>query len=138
MNEVYIIIEDNGDCYEDYSEWIDKIFLDEELAKKYIKIKKAKWKRIEKKDDMADIHGFRLEKHKLVGDVNEHLQNNWNELKKWVEEQKEYLTKIDGQNIPLKDSFEFCSMNELYQTGKYSGFKESLDKMQELEQGKDE
>ena len=68
----------------------------------------------------------------------EQLQNNWNELKKWLEEKIDYLTKIDGQNIPLKDSFEFCSMNELYQTGKYSGFKESSEKMQELEQGKDD
>ena len=63
---------------------------------------------------------------------------NWNELKKWLGEQADYLTKIDGQNIPLKDSFEFCSMNELYQTGKYSGFKESLEKMQEMENGKDD
>ena len=61
------------------------------------------------------------------------LQNNWNELKKWLEEQTEYLTKIDGQNIPLNDSFKFCSMNELYQTGKYSGLKDTSDKMQELE-----
>ena len=61
------------------------------------------------------------------------LYNNWNELKKYIEEKIDYLTKIDGQNIPLKDSFEFCSMNELYQTGKYSGLKESLEKMQELE-----
>lgn len=68
----------------------------------------------------------------------EQLQNNWNELKKCIEEKIDYLTKIDGQNIPLKDSFEFCSMNELYQTGKYSGFMESFEKMQELEQGKDE
>ena len=68
----------------------------------------------------------------------EQLQNNWNELKKWLEEQKDYLTKIDGQHIPLNDSFEFCSMNELYQTGKYSGFMESFEKMKELEQGKDE
>lgn len=68
----------------------------------------------------------------------EKLEKNWNELKKWLEEQKDYLTEIDGQNIPLNDSFEFCSMNELYQTGKYSGLKDTLDKMQELENGKDE
>ena len=119
MNEVYIIIEDNGDCYEDYSEWIDKIFLDEELAKKYIKIKKAKWKRIEKKDDMADIHGFRLEKHKLVGDVNEHLQNNWNELKKGLKSLFEF-----DEGVVSKDYLECVE--------------DTLEKMQELEQGKDE
>lgn len=116
MNEVYIIIEDNGDCYEDYSEWIDKIFLDEESAKKYIKTKKAKWKRIEKKDDMADIHGFRLEKHKLVGDVNKHLQNNWNELKKWLE----------SKGTSAKDENDALCYFYTYK------------KMQELEQGKDE
>lgn len=57
------------------------------------------------------------------------------ELKKWLEEQTDYLTEIDGQSIPLKDNFEFCSMNELYQTGKYSGFKDALDKIKELEEG---
>lgn len=63
------------------------------------------------------------------------LNQRWNELKKYIEEQKDYLTKITGQHIPLNDSFEFCSMNELYQTGKYSGLKDTLIKMQELEEG---
>lgn len=78
--------------------------------------------------------------NKLYSDSTKYniLQNNWNELKNWLEEQKDYLTEIDGQNIPLNDSFKFCSMNELYQTGKYSGLKDTLDKMQEMENGKDE
>ena len=62
--------------------------------------------------------------------------DNWNELKRWLEERINYLTKIDGQHIPLNDSFEFCSMNELYQTGKYSGLSDTLEKMQELENRK--
>ena len=60
------------------------------------------------------------------------LNNIIDELEKWLKEQIDYLTKIDGQNIPLKDGFEFCSMNELYQTGKYSGLKDSIEKLQEL------
>ena len=63
------------------------------------------------------------------------LEHTLEELKKWLEEQTDYLIEIDGQSIPLKDNFEFCSMNELYQTGKYSGFKEVLDKIKELEEG---
>lgn len=119
MNEVYIIIEDNGDCYEDYSEWIDKVFIDEESAKKYIKIKKAKWRRIEKKDDMANIHGFRLEKHKLVGDVNKCLQSNWNELKKGLQSLFEF-----DEGVVSKDYLEYAQ--------------DTLNRMQELEQWKDD
>lgn len=60
------------------------------------------------------------------------LKDRIDKLEKWLKEQIDYLTKIDGQNIPLKDGFEFCSMNELYQTGKYSGLKDSIEKLQEL------
>lgn len=61
---------------------------------------------------------------------NARLKDNWNKLNNWLEEQVKYLTEIDGQNIPLNDNFKFCSMNELYQTGKYSGFKEALEKIE--------
>lgn len=61
---------------------------------------------------------------------NARLKDNWNKLNNWLEEQVKYLTEIDGQNIPLNDNFKFCSMNELYQTGKYSGFKETLEKIE--------
>ena len=63
---------------------------------------------------------------------NKHYKHIIDELEKWLEEQIDYLTKIDGQNIPLKDGFEFCSMCEMYQTGKYSGLKDSIEKLQEL------
>ena len=56
------------------------------------------------------------------------------EIREYIEKQIKFLCEIDGQNIPLNDSFKFCSMNELYQTGKYSGFKEVqeiLDKVKE-------
>ena len=61
---------------------------------------------------------------------NSQLKERNNKLEQWLNEQIDYLTKIDGQRIPLNDNFEFCSMNELYQTGKYSGFKECLEKIQ--------
>ena len=86
-----------------------------------------------KNDEIHNEYALSEREGKLLLEYITKLQNNWNELKKFIEEKIDYLTKIDGQNIPLKDSFEFCSMNELYQTGKYSGFKESLEKMQELE-----
>ena len=74
----------------------------------------------------------------------EHLEKNIDynhivkELRSWLEEQKDYLTKIDGQGILLKDDFEFCSMNELYQTGKYSGLSDTLNKLNEIEGGKND
>ena len=66
----------------------------------------------------------------LLQQENARLKDNWNKLNNWLEEQVKYLTEIDGQNIPLNDNFKFCSMNELYQTGKYSGFKETLEKIE--------
>lgn len=86
--------------------------------------------------EYAIIQTEKIDMQKELNKTITRLLNNWNELKKCIEEKIDYLTKIDGQNIPLKDSFEFCSMNELYQTGKYSGFKESLEKMQEMENEK--
>lgn len=76
--------------------------------------------------------------HYDIKEIEKSIITSWNnqyiidELEKWFKKQINYLTKIDGQNIPLKDGFEFCSMNELYQTGKYSGLKDSLNKLQEL------
>lgn len=61
---------------------------------------------------------------------NARLKDNRDKLNNWLEERVKYLTEIDGQNIPLNDNFKFCSMNELYQTGKYSGFKETLEKIE--------
>lgn len=60
------------------------------------------------------------------------LEKVLDEIREYIKEQIDYLTKIDGQNIPLNDKFKFCSMNELYQTGKYSGFKEVQDKLEEI------
>ena len=50
----------------------------------------------------------------------EQLQNNWNELKKWLEENK-YFYNITGEDLE-----EDTTITEV------------LNKMQELEQGKDE
>ena len=50
-------------------------------------------------------------------DYIEQLQNNWNELKKWLEEE---------------------SNNTIYATGHLTAICMTLNKMQELEQGKDE
>lgn len=37
MNKVYIVFEDNGELYEDYRKWIDKVFSEKEQAEKYVK-----------------------------------------------------------------------------------------------------
>ena len=51
------------------------------------------------------------------------LENNWNKLKKWIE--KELGDRIN----PNKDK---------WLTGVYDAYRETIDKMQELEQGSDE
>ena len=53
---------------------------------------------------------------------NKQLQNNWNELKKWLEEEYEHCDKIGNPAIG-------CAMGQI---------KRIKSKMQELEQGKDE
>ena len=57
---------------------------------------------------------------------NKQLQNNWNELKKWLEEEIKHLEKS-----------RYVSFNE-YGENKLRIFKDFQFKMQELEQGKDE
>ena len=59
---------------------------------------------------------------------NKQLQNNWNELKKWLEEQKEFIKDIPTFSNDIKN-------NHIGMAGAYNN---SLDKMQELEQGKDD
>ena len=81
------------------------------------------WLDAKAKDKMKELE---LENQKLTHIIEE--------LEKWLEEEKDYLTEIDGQKIPLNDDFEFCSMNELYQTGKYSGLKDTLDKLKQLKE----
>ena len=58
----------------------------------------------------------------------EELQNNWNELKKWLEEQKEFINDIPIFSNDIKN-------NHIGMIGAYNN---SLDKMQELERCKDE
>ena len=50
------------------------------------------------------------------------LQNNWNELKKWLEEEIDYCSGTDDMG--------FISMKNAYES--------TMLEMQELEQGKDE
>lgn len=56
------------------------------------------------------------------------LQNNWNELKKWLEEQKEFLENIPTFTLEITHNH----------FGMVGAYKNTLGKMQELEQGKDE
>ena len=43
--KVYIVIEDNGEWYEAYEEWIVKVFSDEQNAKKFVSNSKIKVKK---------------------------------------------------------------------------------------------
>lgn len=77
-------------------------------------------------DDGKLIVDLELEKFNiLIGKLHE-LNNNWNELKKWLEE----CLKEQNKNR-LYD-------NNSYQAGVIDTYENVIDKMQELEQGKDE
>lgn len=70
MNKIYIVIEDNGEIYEDYDKWINKVFNSKEQAQKFIKNSKSKEKRLCKKQPYRDIHDFWLEEYELEGSEN--------------------------------------------------------------------
>ena len=59
------------------------------------------------------------------------LQNNWNELKKWLEEVRKDIDKA-------RKLHEEYSLSEERLSSKYFAYGNTLMKMQELEQGKDE
>lgn len=60
---VYLVIEDNGEAYEDYNEWVDKVFLNEKNAKKYITEMKRKEKKA--KRGWNGSHSWELQEHKV-------------------------------------------------------------------------
>ena len=64
-----------------------------------------------------------LEGNEELVEKNLKLQNNWNELKKWLEEQKEFINDIPTFSNDIKN-------NHIGMVGAYNN---SLDKMQELD-----
>lgn len=65
MNKVYIVFEDNGQLYDDYDKWVNKVFDMKDQAKKYIKKSKAKEQRLYKKNSYYDKHDFWLEEYTI-------------------------------------------------------------------------
>ena len=63
------------------------------------------------------------------------LQNNWNELKKWLEEEIKEIDLYIG-NLDMYNSWDYDTINDM--SSKAIAYKEVLNKMKELEQGKDE
>lgn len=61
------------------------------------------------------------------------LKNNWNELKKWLEETIKQYDNV-GLKFKKESNFECASRSYDY----LKQYQTMLDKMQELEQGKDE
>ena len=94
----------------------------EQLQKQYIDLK-------EHYNNMFECHCNRVQVEKL--------QNNWNELKKDLKQDYDYLNQF-----VMSGYFEFDSEEQMvsaYQDiAKRDLLKNKLDKMQELEQGKDE
>lgn len=103
--------------YEEYIEELeDKV---EELEDKNLNNKA--WK-----DFYAD-ENIKLRKE------NTQLQNNWNELKKWLEET---IKQYDNVGLKFKKASNFECASRSYDYLKQ--YQTMLNKMQELEQGKDE
>lgn len=59
----YIVFKDNGERYEDYAEFVDKVFLNKEKATKYISCQKDKKENKEKRFRYAIE--FRIEEHEV-------------------------------------------------------------------------
>ena len=62
------------------------------------------------------------------------LQNNWNELKKWLEEEIKEIDLYIG-DLDIYNTWDYDTINDM--SCKSNAYKEVLNKMQELEQGKD-
>lgn len=75
-----------------------------------------------KNDEIHNEYALSEREGKLLLEYITQLQNNWNELKKWLEEEYEYCDKIGNPSIG-------CAMGQI---------RRIKSKMQELEQGKDE
>lgn len=63
----------------------------------------------------------------------EQIQNNWNELKKWLEETIKQYDNV-GLKFKKENNFECASRSYDY----LKQYQTMLNKMQEMEQGKDE
>ena len=71
-------------------------------------------------EDADGSIGYWMSKYQELEQENQHLQNNWNELKKWLEENKYFYSGLQGE-----DREEDTSIIEV------------LNKMQELERGEE-
>lgn len=69
INNVYIVFEDNGESFEDYRDWIAKVFINKEQAKKFIKNAKLEEKRIANKTPFYEIHNFWLVEEEIENGV---------------------------------------------------------------------
>ena len=71
------------------------------------------------RDNLIVLHNG---KRYTIDEYIDKLQNNWNELKKWLEEEIDYCSGTDDMD--------FINMKNAYES--------TMLEMQELEQGKDE
>ena len=76
-----------------------------------------------KNDEIHNEYALSEKEGKLLLEYITKLQNNWNELKKWLEEQKEFINDIPTFSNDIKN-------NHIGMVGAYNN---SLDKMQELD-----
>lgn len=79
------------------------------------------WNKEELVNHIIDLEKYSNEDKKEIRNLKQ-LQNNWNELKKWLEDEIDYCSGTDDMD--------FISMKNAYES--------TMLEMQELEQGKDE
>lgn len=63
MNKVYIVFEDNGELYDDYYKWINKVFSEKEQAEKYVENQKKNEQKSWRKLHHYEKHNFWLEEY---------------------------------------------------------------------------
>ena len=68
MNKVYIVFEDNGELYDDYYKWINKVFSEKEQAEKYVKNSKENEQKSWIKLQHYREHDFWLEEYTVESD----------------------------------------------------------------------
>lgn len=69
MKKIYIVFEDNGEMYEDYDKWINKVFSKKEQAEKYVKNLKKNEQKSWRKLQHDEEHDFWLEEYTVESET---------------------------------------------------------------------
>ena len=54
IDKVYIVIQDNGESWEDYQEWVERVYTNKEAAEKFCEENLGYFSRVEEKEITYD------------------------------------------------------------------------------------